>query len=342
MKIGLLSPFLPEKDGIAIYSNNILIGLGGKRKDIVTIGRKGSKADYIIDFRSFSLKKDLENIIKKENLDAIHIQYVAPFFSKILNLNLLSALSLPIPVIVTLHEVHYLIRNLKDSILESIERQIIKKSNLVIIHTPKQKEFLEKKYKAHNIRYIYHGLNLFKTHKRKGNNLLCFGMISKNKGVEYLIKAMDYLPDCKLTITGNFVDKKIEKEIKSQLKFSKAEIKTEFGWIDEHKKSQYYNNADLVVLPHVWAPYQSGILHNAVAFGLPVVAAKTGALWEMVDLFRFGEVVKPKSPKALAEGIKEVLNNYSRYKKGIEEYRKVANWEKIAKDHLKVYREGIK
>jgi len=56
LKIGLLSPFPPEKDGIAIYSDNIIRGLKDK-KQIIKIGRKGSKADYIVDFKSFSLKK---------------------------------------------------------------------------------------------------------------------------------------------------------------------------------------------------------------------------------------------------------------------------------------------
>ena len=103
MKIGLLSPFLPEKDGIAIYSNNILKGLGKNKKYIITIGRKGSNADYIVNFKSFSLKNKLKEIIKKEGLDAIHIQYVASFFSKyFFNYNLIMALCLPTPTIVTL------------------------------------------------------------------------------------------------------------------------------------------------------------------------------------------------------------------------------------------------
>jgi len=358
MKIGLLSPFLPEKDGIAIYSDNILMGLGKDKKHIITIGRKGSKADYIVNFRPFSLKKELKKIIKKEQLDAIHIQYVPTLFGKYtLNYNLINALNLKIKTIVTLHEVHYQTKGLRNKILAHIEKQIIKKADKIIVHTPRQKEFLErlfsrqwktnlegrqkpsdKKYRTKKIICIYHGLRLNDTHKRKNKNILCFGMISQGKGIKYLIKAMDYLPDCKLTIAGSFVDKKTEIEIKKQLKQSKADIQTDFGWIEGDKKADYYKNADLVVLPHIWAPYQSGILHNSVAYGLPVVVTKTGALWEMVALFKFGVMVKPKSSKALAEGIRKVFKDYKKYKAGTKKYREVANWPKIAKEHLSTYK----
>lgn len=57
LKSRIIKPFPPEKDGIAIYSDNLLSGFGKNRKHIVTIGRKGSRANYIIDFKSFSLKK---------------------------------------------------------------------------------------------------------------------------------------------------------------------------------------------------------------------------------------------------------------------------------------------
>jgi len=340
MRIGLVSRFLPEKDGIAIYSDNLLRGLDKNKRYVVTIGRKGSKADYTVNFKSSSLKKELEKIIKKEKLNLLHIQYVATFFSKYsLNYNLTNSLKLSVPTIVTLHEVHYSTKGPRSKILAHIEKKIIRKASKIIVHTPKQKEFLRRKYKTNKIIMIYHGLRLNKIPKKKNKkNILCFGMISHGKGVPYLIKAMEYLPDYYLTITGKFVDKKTKKEVISAVKKSKSNIKTDFGWIGEQKKEQYYRNADLVVLPHIWAPYQSGVLHNAVAWGLPVVVTKTGALYDMVELFKFGEIVPPKSPKAIAEGIRKAFKNYKKHKKGIESYRKAANWKKIANEHFELFK----
>jgi hypothetical protein len=131
LKIGLVSPFLPEKDGIAIYSDNLLKGMEKNKKHIITIGRKGSKSDYITDFKSFSLKKDLKKIIKKEKLSLIHIQYVPTLFGKYnLNYNLIKSLDLPIPIIVTLHEVHYSNKGLRNKTLTAIETKRISKKEI--------------------------------------------------------------------------------------------------------------------------------------------------------------------------------------------------------------------
>ncbi|MEA2036094.1 MAG: glycosyltransferase [Nanoarchaeota archaeon] len=341
MRIGLVSPFPPEKDGIAIYSDNILRGLGKGKREIVCIGRKGSKVDYIVNFRSLFLKEELEKIIIKEKLDLVHIQYVPTLFGKYnLNYSLIRALSIPIPTIVTLHEVHYSTSGLRNKVLAHIEKEIIERADKAIVHTPKQKEFLEKKYKSNNIVMMYHGMRLNSIPKRKNKkNILCFGIISSGKGVPYLIRAMKYLPGYNLTIAGGFVDENVKRDVHLAIKNSKSKIETDFKWIDEEKKEEYYKNANIVVLPHTWAPYQSGILHNSVAWGLPVVVTRVGALYEMVDLFKFGEVVRSKDPKSLAEGIRNVFKECKRYKVGINKYRNVANWKKIATEHLSLYKE---
>jgi glycosyltransferase involved in cell wall biosynthesis len=339
LKIGLLSPFLPEKDGLAIYADNLLRNLGKRKKQVTTIGRKGSKADYIVNFRSLTLKKDLERIIKKEKLDLIHVQYVAAFFSKwLLNYNLISALELPVPTIVTLHEVQYSANGLRNSLLARIERGIIKHADRIIVHTPRQKRFLENKYGTRKVTLIYHGVRLNSVPKKNNaKNLLCFGMISEGKGVKYLIKAMEYLPKFKLTIAGRFVNKKIKNEILQELKKPSSGINRDFGWISEKKKAEYFRNAGIVILPHTWAPYQSGILHNAVAWGLPVVATRTGALYEIVEMFKLGAIVPPRNPKSLAEGIRKISKNYKTYGKGIKRYRDAASWPEIAKQHWDLY-----
>jgi len=359
MKIGLLSTFPPTKGGIAIYSDNLANSI---KNEVIRIGNLQSKADYKLNFKSLSLKKELEKIISKEKIDLLHIQYIATFFGKYnLNYSLLNTLKLKIPIITTLHEVQYSNKGLKNKILKAIEKKIILRSDAVIVHTPNQKEFLEKKYSRKNIHCIFMGIHPYNINRKRGKNILFFGMISPGKGIEFLIRAMKFLKGFKLQIAGG-VPKGISKEYGKKLiqeiskqsfeslsndKFDKTvkannpNINISLGWIPENKKAEYYKKADLVVLPYVWAPYQSAVLHDAFSYGLPVVVTRTGAVWEVVKSFGCGEVVRPKSPIAIAEGIKKVFQNYNSYVKGVIKYRKAADWKQIGKETLEVYKESL-
>lgn len=344
IKIGLLSPFPPKKDGIAIHSNNLITHINPDNIKIIKIGDKNSKADYKLDFHSFNLKNNLKRIIKKERLNLLHIQYVPTLFGKYnLNLNLIKALKQDISVVTTLHEVYYHNKGLRNFILSWIAKQLIKKSKIIIVHTPQQKRFLENKYKMNNVRCIYQGLNLWKQHKRKNKNILFFGFITPLKGIEYLINAMRELKEYKLIIAGSIprgVKETYKNEIEKEIA-SLKNIETRIRWVPEKEKLRLYNWADIVVLPYIWAPYQSAVLHNAIASGLPVVVTKTGSLHEIVKLFNLGETAKPKNSKSLAEAIENIFKNYSKYKKGIKNYQRKANWKEIAKQHKVLYKSLI-
>ena len=65
MRIGMVSKFLPEKDGIARFSENLCNELS-KQHEVIRIGdTKSSTADYQINFKSFRLKAQLQKIIEK-------------------------------------------------------------------------------------------------------------------------------------------------------------------------------------------------------------------------------------------------------------------------------------
>ena len=146
---------------------------------------------------------------------------------------------------------------------------------------------------------------------------------------------MKMLPEFKLNIVGSFTDKKHEMKIR-KMTANTPNITTRFGWVSNDERWKHFREADILALPYIQAQYQSGPLHNAVSAGIPVIVTRTGALYEMVENFRFGEIVE-KSPEAIAEGIRRAMTNYDKYKKGLAEYRKEANWKKVAERHLELY-----
>ncbi len=339
MRIGMVSKFMPEKDGIARFSKNLCNELSKSNK-VIKIGDIGSEsADYKINFKSFNLKALLQKIIEKEKLDILHIQYIAAYFGRhTLNLNLLQALSQKIPVICTMHEVHYNYEGynfLRKSVLKFLEKEVVMRCDAVIAHTLNQKRFLERKYKTKTAEFIHLGLELFEIHKRKDRTLLFFGKISRTKGLELMIKAMKLLPEFRLQIAGSFVDKNYEKHIRKLL-VNAENISSKFGWVSDEERWKYFKNSDAAVFPYLKIQNQSGALNDAVSAGIPVVVTRVGALCETVEHFKFGEVVD-KTPEALAEGIRKAMKNYDKYKKGLEEYRKEANWKRVAERHLELY-----
>ncbi len=342
MKIGFVSRFPPEKCGIAIYSDSLTRQLEKSGIDIIRIGTENSDTDYRVDFRSPSLGKKLKDIIKRESLELMHFQYIASYFGKYsLNLGFIRALNTGIPSIVTLHEVQY-DTSLRTKILAGIEKRVIRNTDKVIVHTPNQKAFLDKKYRlAHGkTASIFMGLSLNKGHKKRNRNILFFGLLNKRKGIEYLIKAADFLSHYKMKIYGTSIDGNYTDFLRREAGRRKN-IELNFSWITERRKKSLFEWADVVVLPYTWASYQSAVLHDAFSYGLPVVVTRTGAIWEIVDAFKCGEIVNVRDEKSIAKGIENVLDNHQFYKNGVRKYQKRANWAEIAKEHKKLYQELV-
>ena len=340
MKIGYVSKFSPEKDGGAIYADNLCDNLPC---EVVRIGDIGSEtADYRINFRSFFLKEKLAEIIAKEKLDLIHIQYVlgGQYFGKYsLKLGLVRAMDQKVPMILTFTEVHTQGDGFKEKILCWLQEKLANKATASIAHTPKQAEFM-KRYKAPNY-HIDMGLILRKMKPRKGKNVLFFGMLNYGKGVEYLIRAMNELPGYKLIVGGVAITKSYEQLLRKEAE-GKSNVKLDIRWVPEDVKAIYLQEADIMVFPYVWAPYQSGALHDALSYGKPVVVSRVGGVWEIIENYAAGVVVPPRDSAAIAEGVKNALKNYAKYQSGIRKYQKEANWKTVGQKHVKVYGEILR
>lgn len=363
LKIGLLCPYPPEELHQGYYALNIIKNTNA---DFVKIGTLNSNSDYKLNFKSFFLKEMLKKIIEKEKIDILHIQYIPPFFgSRYLNLNLLRVYSLKIPIITTLHEVYFQAKkSIKNMFLRFLERNIVNHSKQIIVHNYMMADFLKKEHKqeiknfsslkssklfkqTEKINTIILGHYPKKEHKRAGKNILFFGILSPGKGVEYLIKAMQYLKDYRLKVIGSIPNKicddykkKLLKELKkSNLK--NIEIKTK-KWFSEDEKNDYHKKTEIIILPYIWGPYNSAVVQDAVENGLPLVVTKVGAIYDLVGRFRLGVVVKPKNPKEIAEAVKKCFKDYSIYKDNVRKFRKQVSWKENGEKHLRVYKKVVK
>jgi glycosyltransferase involved in cell wall biosynthesis len=185
------------------------------------------------------------------------------------------------------------------------------------------------------------------TIQEKPNTVLCFGRISKYKGLEYLAEASNYVykenPGVRFIIAGQetqkgSTDKYLERALNQQ---SFEVIK---GYISNDKSAQLFRRATLVTLPYTDAT-QSGVLMTAFAFGKPVVASNVDGLGEYVTHEKTGLLVPPRDPKKLADAIIKLLsdNNLRDYmKKNIAtECATRFSYRKIAAETVNLYKKCL-
>lgn len=146
--------------------------------------------------------------------------------------------------------------------------------------------------------------------ENKYNRFLFFGRIIKYKGLDVLLRSLEYVlkdyPMAKLIIAGDGDIKEYEALIDQY----KNSIELHNGWISDNQIKTFFTNIDFVVLPYIHAS-QSGVIPLAYGFRKPVIATRIGGLPEQVIENETGMLVTPGSEMELADAILNLLKNDS-------------------------------
>lgn len=168
-------------------------------------------------------------------------------------------------------------------------------SDIVYIHIKNRKKFLFWSKKI-----IYAELPEFNTHQKKinaniaGEEVLFFGRIDSNKGLNLLYKIIMQSPNIKYRIAGELVDNSLSTLLKkiSALKNVNAEIRR----IESKELSELFQNTMLVILPYSDGT-QSGIPYLARSLITPVLVADVGELALTVSDDIYGDKLKSRKPE---------------------------------------------
>jgi len=113
-----------------------------------------------------------------------------------------------------------------------------------------------------------------------------------------------------------------------------ADVLRHIERVPENQVGMYYSAADVVALPYERTfQAQSGVLFDAYAYGVPVVATDVGAIGETVRGDGTGIVVASGEPMEFARALSELLANRRLRRAATARMRELANgrysWEAV-------------
>ncbi len=173
------------------------------------------------------------------------------------------------------------------------------------------------------------------------SRLLFFGVLRPNKGVHVLLQSLGRLPDCDLTIAGEAEVPEYLELIRRMIReFPPGRVELIDRYVSEDEMAALFHRSRVVILPYTTFTSQSGVLHQALAHGRPVVGTDVGALGECIRRWGIGGVVPPGDEQSLALAIEQFLGDES-YKAAVEAIERVRGeltWTRMAEATIDVYR----
>ena len=148
-----------------------------------------------------------------------------------------------------------------------------------------------------------------------GNIILFVGRIERLKGIDNLIRAMAYLEQSRpeLLIVGEDGNRQGEMNNLKNLAedLGVADSVSFSGLVDHEKLPDFYNAADVCVLPSYYESFGLVPL-EALACGTPVVATNVGDLQNIIRQGETGYVLMDNHPMHLVAKIEAVLSDKSK------------------------------
>lgn len=287
--------------------------------------------------------------IKRIQPDIIHVQ------SGVIWELVLKKLFPRIPLVVTMHDLtkhpSWTEQSLRHKLQQWALDVAIKSADALIVHGEsmfkKAEECCRAKGLTTQIVSIPHGIitrygtGVARVNLESPGNVLFFGFINKYKGLEYLLKAEPLIrkkiPAVNIRIEGATDRKAYYRGLLDP----ESQIQMVLKRVDDHRVSELFRWADIIVLPYIEAS-QSGVLQLAMAFAVPPIVTRVGGLPEVVVNENTGLVVAHKDEVALANATIRLLTDVQLRARVIHGQRAAREgefaWTNIARQTVDLYR----
>ena len=176
------------------------------------------------------------------------------------------------------------------------------------------------------------------------STILFVGKLRKYKGVQFLIRSLQYIPDVQLRIVGSGEESSNLKLLTNKLGIDSRV--TFLGNVPNENISSEYRNADIFVLPSIDGSEAFGIVQaEAMSYGLPVINTYLPSCVPFVSLNEVtGVTIPPGDPVALASAIRKLCDDSAFYEKcshNALERAKLFTEENMIEKYADVYRKCV-
>jgi glycosyltransferase involved in cell wall biosynthesis len=189
--------------------------------------------------------------------------------------------------------------------------RILSRAEAVTTPTRKAAQYLEKHTSLRGVRAISCGIDAHNYtpnfEPRTENRVLFVGRITGEKQIDILLRAIALLPDdldAKLEIVGTGDQLKNLEQFAASLGL--ADRVTFTGYLSDDELRQAYTRATVLGMPST-AELQSIVTMEAMASGLPIVAADAMALPHLVHDGENGFLFEPGNAQAMADRLERVF-----------------------------------
>lgn len=354
MKEIYLVDYIGDHCGMQYFHDSMCKYFGQRDMDIDIVSNYTRKPDgepvLLNHYKGSKISKItrlLRNLRRLKRHVAKHPEgvYVYESFGNIIDIAFIKILSKSKNLVVDIHEAIAQDVDSNQRLKNQFRDIFANKVRTVISHSKRTDNFLDefgfkgKKFKVPHFKYMFPKefdvdripQEILDAPKKDKVNLLFFGNLNENKGVDVLMEAMNLLPDdvaakCNLVIAGKDFDGAVDRvAIKPG-----RNVEIFRRHISDDELRYLYSKADYLCLPYRKTS-QSGILEMAFYFKKPIIASDVPYFRTTLEEFPSFGKLSGTDARAYAKTLTEVIENHSANKfYNDTDYAKYENRQEVA------------
>jgi glycosyltransferase involved in cell wall biosynthesis len=371
-RIALIGNYLPRQCGIATFTTDLCEAIACQYEDInvfalpVNDTEDGyhypARVRFELEEKELSSYHRAADFLNINNVDLVSLQHEYGIYGGTVGSHILALLrELRMPIVTTLHTVLKEPDAKQRAVLETISQL----SDRLVVMSQRASEFLQDIYQVpkDKIDLIQHGIhdvpfvdpNFYKDKFGvEGKSvLLTFGLLSPNKGIEYVIRALpeilEHDPNLVYIVLGATHPQILRHEGETyrlylqQLAHEKGVEKNVIFYdrfVSLEELEEFIGAADIYLTPYLsQAQTSSGTLAYALGAGKAIVSTPYWYAEELLSEER-GKLVPFHDAKAIARSVIELLDNETlrhAVRKRAYLYGRDMTWPKIAQSYMETF-----